>query len=108
MYGVIFFHSENAVAVNREIELIVVGDGRFDVKIGIACKNDRTVAERMRADRRENNALDARVHNGTSRGEGIGGGTCRRGDDQTVRAVFEAGVAVVHDLEVDDVTHRAA
>lgn len=35
MYGIILFHPEYAVTVNCEIKLIVKGNARLNVKIGI-------------------------------------------------------------------------
>ena len=33
MYGIVFFHPEDAISVNRKVKLIVVGYAGFDIKI---------------------------------------------------------------------------
>ena len=108
MYGEFLFHAEHAVAVDGEEKLIVKGDSRLDVKEGIARKDDGAVAERMGTDRREDNALDARIDDRAARRKRVGGGAGGGGDNNAVGAVIETRVAVVHNAEVDDVGHRPA
>ena len=77
-------------AVHRDVD-ICHGISGFaeNGKFRIGCQQNRAAQKGMGAERRHGNDLCCGVNDGTSRGEGIGGGACGCGDDHAVRAIVK-------------------